>query len=483
MAATILWLRQDLRLQDNLALQQACKRNLPIIPLYLLDTSSSNSWVMGEAQKWWLHHSLISLSKSFEIKGLKLILRCGNPLEILKDVLDKTHASAVYWNRCYQPHTIERDRAIKTYFKETDIDVQTFNSYLLFEPWTLLNKKKEPYKVYSHFWKACLRDRKPEPPVEESDILMPWSKDLDSDSIKDWNLLPKISWDAGFSEEWQPGEQGAQTRLTQFIESGAIVRYKQDRNRPDYHGSSKLSPHLHFGEIGPRQIWSRLHRTSQPSSGHDTYLREIGWREFCAYLLYHFPTFPDQPFRSEFAHLKWQDSKKYLTFWQKGQTGYPIVDAGMRQLWYTGWMHNRVRMITASFLCKHLMIDWTLGEKWFWDTLVDADLASNAVNWQWVAGSGVDASPYFRIFNPILQGKKFDPEGDYVRTWVPELKNLPKLYIHQPWTAPEDILQKAGIVLGQDYPKPLVEHTSARKIALESYGDVKKIKENTHDTV
>ncbi|MGI4851022.1 MAG: cryptochrome/photolyase family protein [Janthinobacterium lividum] len=481
MTATLLWLRQDLRLQDNQALQQACLRNLPIIPLYILDTTTSKPWAMGGAQQWWLHHSLISLGKSFEEKGLKLILRRGNPLEILKDVLKETQASALYWNRCYQPYTIERDRALKTHFKQVGIEVESFNSFLLFEPWTILTYKKEPIRVYRYFWKACLKNKTPDPPVEVPNTLLPFAGNVASDQLQDWNLLPKISWDVGFGQEWQPGEQGAQSRLSEFVETNALVNYRQDRSRPDYHGSSKLSPHLHFGEIGPRQIWSRIHQLGESSSGAKKYLREIGWREFCAYLLYHFPTFPDQPFQSKFTKIKWQHSQESLTCWQKGCTGYPIVDAGMRQLWYTGWMHNRVRMIMASFLCKHLLVDWTYGEKWFWDTLVDADLASNAINWQWVVGSGISASSYVRIFNPILQGEKFDPEGNYVRTWVPELKNLPKSYIHQPWAATEDILQKAGIVLGQDYPRPIVEHTKARRTALEFYGDKKKIKDNTHD--
>lgn len=474
MTTTIVWLRQDLRLSDHPALQAASERNLPVVPVYIFDEVTPGQWKMGGAQRWWLRHSLASLAASLKKRNLNLILRRGPALSILKQLMVETQGSALYWNRCYEPYAIRRDQEIKKYFTQQGIEVESFSGSLLFEPWKIANQKKEPYKVFTQFWKACLKGTNPDRPCEKPTTFVSFPTPLYSDVLDEWRLLPESpDWAKAFAQEWQPGEEGAVKRLQDFIEGGTLQRYHNDRDRPDCAGTSKLSPHLHFGEISPRQIWSAVHEMTENTPGVETFLSEIGWREFSYSLLYHFPTFPEAPFRPEFNQFAWHKNPQLLRAWQRGMTGYPIVDAGMRQLWTTGWMHNRVRMITASFLTKDLLIDWRKGEKWFWDTLVDADLANNSVSWQWTAGSGVDASPYFRIFNPVLQGEKFDPQGEYVRRWVPELKGLPAQFIHQPWMAPDGILQAAGVTLGKTYPSPVVDHRQARDIALKAYEEIK----------
>ncbi|MBL0941666.1 MAG: deoxyribodipyrimidine photo-lyase [Alphaproteobacteria bacterium] len=464
MTAVIVWFRQDLRLSDNPALYHAVANNKPIIPLYILKESPNYEWQMRGAQRWWLHESLISLEKSLQAIGLKLILRRGNPEQVLDELVQQTKATSLYWNRCYEPHTITCDKAIKQKFKQQGIEVESFNGSLLFEPWTIKTQQGNVFKVFTPFWKACLAAPDPLSPYPIIQRPSAFQGVVQSDVLKEWLLQPiKPNWAVGIEQTWQPGEAQAHKLLEHFLAEG-LPHYDTQRDRPDQEGTSRLSPYLHFGEISPRQIWQAL----QGRQDSTKFKAELGWREFSYYLLYHFSDLPKEPFRTKFKQLAWEDDARSLKVWQQGRTGYPLVDAGMRQLWHTGWMHNRVRMVTASFLTKHLLINWREGEKWFWDTLVDADLASNSASWQWVAGCGADAPPFSRIFNPIIQGEKFDPHGNYIRKWVPELRLLPTAFIHKPWQASETTLKNAGVELGKTYPYPMIEHSKARTRALDA---------------
>ena len=472
-APLVVWFRQDLRLNDNPALSMAAASGRPLIALYILETTD-HDWSLGGASRWWLHHSLARLHESLDKQySLQLILRRGKPAQILPALLRESGADAVHWNRIYEPAGIARDTAIKAALQKDGIAVETHNAALLFEPWTVKTKAGGWFKVFSPFWRACLAQPSPAP-QRAPKSLTPYAEALQSDALTDWGLLPaKPDWAGGLRETWTPGEAGAVARLQTFIDKN-LHRYADGRDRPDLDCTSRLSPHLHFGEISPRQVWQAVQMAADRggagiAQNAAKFLAELGWREFCHHLLFHFPTLPQQNFRADFDTFRWNSNADHVKAWQAGRTGYPIVDAGMHQLWQSGWMHNRVRMIAASFLIKHLLQDWRLGEAWFWDTLVDADLANNAGGWQWVAGSGADAAPYFRIFNPIAQGEKFDPEGEYVRRWVPELAGLPNKYLHKPWTAPAAVLQQAGILLGRDYPLPLVDHDTARKAALAAF--------------
>ena len=471
MSAVIVWFRQDLRLRDNPALTAACETGAPILPVYILDEAGEGRWPGGAASRWWLHHSLASLDADLRERGSRLLLARGDSAVVLEKLRVQTGARAVYWNRRYEPAIIARDKVIKARLPAAGVDARSFNSALLFEPHAIRNKSGGPFQVFTPFWRHCLAL-----PVEGPVKLPPgkfpapakWPATLE---LAELDLRPRIKWDEGLAAAWRPGETAALKRLKQFT-AGAMEAYADQRNFPETDGTSALSPHLHFGEIGPRQIWAAVRKLSQDSGvfpahrGGQVFLSEVGWREFACHLLYHFPRTPEEPLRKEFSAFPWVKDPAALRAWQKGRTGYPLVDAGMRQLWQTGWMHNRVRMIVASFLVKHLRISWQAGAAWFWDTLVDADLASNTLGWQWAAGCGADAAPYFRIFNPILQGGKFDPEGSYVRRWVPELARLPAEFIHQPWAAPLHVLAEAGVTLGADYPQPIVDHGEARAAAL-----------------
>ncbi len=469
----VYWFRRDLRLCDNTALIKAIETDRPIICLYIYDDNLDNSWNIGSASKWWLNHSLIALSLSLKKIGAKLILRKGNTICVLEDVIKESNSAALYFSRLYEPDQIAIENLINEKLA-CKIDIRRYKSYLLFEPEKISTGKNEPYKVFTPFYKACMRELSVSKPLPAPTNILAYKKRIISDRLSDWNLCPeRPDWATGFNDYWIPGEAGAHQNLDDFIQHSAS-KYENLRNRPDVTGTSRLSPHLHFGEISPRQIWTAIsHSKKDTSKGGECYLREIIWREFSYHLLFHWPSFPDSPFRNEFAKFPWKQNKKALIAWQKGRTGYPIVDAGMRELWATGWMHNRVRMIVASFLIKHLLITWQQGEAWFWDTLVDANLASNSASWQWVAGCGADASPYFRIFNPILQGEKFDPQGDYVRQWVPELQHLPVKFIHTPWQAPQEILNEANVSLGEDYPEPIIDHKFARDRALSAYKKIR----------
>jgi deoxyribodipyrimidine photo-lyase len=473
----ILWFRQDLRLADNPALAAAAAAGTPVLPVYILDTAAT-PWQPGGASRWWLHHSLAALRDELRRRyGSDLLLLRGDPATLLLRLAHETGARMAVWNRCYEPAAIARDTAIKAGLKAAGLEVQTFNSTLLFEPWTVQTQTKGWFRVFSPFWRACRAAPAPDAPLPAAKALrrcatLPAGEQLDALA-----LLPHTpDWAGGLRATWQPGEAGAAARLRDFLDA-ALGGYADGRDHPERAVTSRLSPHLHFGEIGPRQIWHavtlRAEQQDKAARHADKFLTELGWREFSYHLLYHFPDLPEQNFRTDFDAFPWDDDAALLRRWQRGRTGYPLVDAGMRELWHTGWMHNRVRMIAASFLVKHLRQHWRHGEAWFWDTLVDADLASNAASWQWVAGSGADAAPYFRIFNPVLQGEKFDPDGAYVRRWVPELAKLPAKYIHKPWQAPAAVLAAAGIALGRDYPRPLVDHDGARAAALAAFAGLR----------
>ncbi len=472
---TLYWLRQDLRLHDNPALCAALAHNQPVIVVYVLDESAD--WSPGGAQKWWLHHSLSALQTGLEKLNLKLTLKRGDSSQIIEKLAQQHNVTHVHWNRCYEPQAIARDTELKQKLQTQGVTVASHNSALLHEPWEISTKDGGPYKVFTPFWrKGCLPKGAPAQPLATPAGSYK-TIDITSDDLDQWQLLPTTpNWSTGFNV-WQPGEVGAQQRLTDFLENG-LSGYKELRNRPDLPHVSRLSAHLHFGEISVADIW---HQTEAYCAAHDVsntdkdhFFSELGWREFSYHLLYHFPTLPTENWKSTFNDYPWADDEGWLQAWQRGQTGYPIVDAAMRELWTTGWMHNRTRMVVASFLIKHLRIHWKHGTAWFWDTLLDADLANNSASWQWVAGSGADASPYFRIFNPITQGEKFDPKGDYVRQWVPELAKLPNELLHKPWeAAPIDLLQ-AGVKLGETYPHPIVDHQTARNAALAGYEHIKK---------
>ena len=467
------WFRQDLRLSDNPALDSAAQYET-LIPIYILDEVNSGEFKMGAASKWWLHQSLTKLNESLDGK---LLVYQGNPHEILNKLIEEQEVSYVTWNRCYEPWRIDRDKEIKRNFEDKNVAVESYSASLLWEPWTISKDDGTPYRVFTPFYKkGCLNSEEPRLPAGKVDLSNLYSEDLSSDSITDLNLLPTIKWYKSFEEEWNPGEIGAEQNLNSFLDSG-LLNYKEGRNFPSQEFVSRLSPHLHFGEISPNEVWYRA-KTKEGISGIEKSLAhfhsELGWREFSYYLLYHFPDLPNKNFQEKFDIFPWQENEEFLALWQKGNTGYPIVDAGMRELWQTGYMHNRLRMIVGSFLVKNLLIDWRFGERWFWDRLVDADLASNSASWQWVAGSGADAAPYFRIFNPITQGLKFDPEGEYTKKYVPELRDLPNKYLFSPWEAPENILAAAGIELGKNYPKPMVDLKLSRETALEAFATTKK---------
>lgn len=464
MSIALVWFRQDLRCHDNPAFTSACNQHQFVIPLYLYDKQTLP--LIG-AQKWWAHHSLSALEKKLQEHDLHLVLRRGNASELLAQLVSDYGIDAVYWNRCYEPAAIARDKSIKEMLKNKGVSVTSSNGSLLNEPWEIKNKTGGYFKVFTPFWKHCLQKNSvPQPLANHGN---PQSIDVPGDRLDEWNLLPKINWAAEFDQHWQPGEEGAQRKLDAFIDNH-LQGYKDTRDFPALDATSKLSPHLHFGEISPWQIQravdlAALNKEIDLGSV-ERFLSELGWREFSYHLLYHFPALAEANFKAQFDAFSWNNDADLLTRWQRGLTGFPIVDAGMRELWKTGYMHNRVRMIVASFLIKDLLIDWRLGAAWFLTTLVDADLANNSASWQWVAGSGADAAPYFRIFNPVLQSEKFDRHGEYIRRWVPELANVSEKWIHRPWCAPQAEL---GLTIGKEYPAPIIDHAKARALALMNY--------------
>ncbi len=475
-APSILWFRQDLRLADNPALDAALARGAPILPVYVLDDETPGRWVAGGAGRWWLHRSLTSLAADLENLGRPLVLRRGPAERVILELADEIGAGAVFWNRCYEPFAIARDTRIKTALHARGLTAESGNAALLFEPWLPQTKSGGPFKVFTPFWRHLLSRPAPPRPLPRPEAL-PDGIEARGESLENWSLLPHApDWAGGLRDSWTPGEAGAKSRLEAFLDA-AVGDYQAQRDLPDSPGTSRLSPHLHWGEISPRQIWHAT-RHSAAASGLDpasseAFLRELGWREFSYHLLYHWPELPERNWKQSFDAFPWREDEAASRAWTRGRTGYPLVDAGMRELWATGWMHNRVRMVAASFLIKHLLIHWRRGEAWFWDTLVDADLASNSASWQWVAGSGADAAPFFRIFNPVTQSRKFDPEGGYLRRWLPELAKLPAAAIHAPWEADAGTLAAAGVDLGETYPRPIVDHAAARKRALAALETIK----------
>ncbi|WP_108880023.1 FAD-binding domain-containing protein [Anderseniella sp. Alg231-50] len=475
----IVWFTQDLRLSDNACLHAAVASGHPVLPVYILDDITPGEFAMGGASRWWLHQSLASLAASLQALGGRLIIRCGEAGSVLAQLVAETGAKAVYFSRGYAPWSGGLEKNIAAQCDAAGVECKRFSGFLLHEPEAIRTGSDGPYKVYTPFSRNCLSreiSRQPRPAPGKVNF---HTAEITGDTLDDLDLYAgNPDWAAGFSEHWSPGEVGAHQKLTHFLEQ-AVGDYDQARNLPDVPGTSRLSPHLHFGEISPLQCWAATSHAVATAGknidrGSHTFEKEILWREFSHHLLHYWPTLPTEPFKPEFADFPWLQDDEKLASWQKGQTGFPIVDAGMRELWTTGWMHNRVRMIVASFLIKNLRIPWQAGEHWFWDTLVDADIGANSASWQWVAGCGADAAPYFRIFNPVLQGEKFDRHAGYVRKWVPELAAMPDKFIHKPWQAPDDILRKARIKLGTTYPRPIVDLGQTRDAALAAYKTIRK---------
>ncbi len=466
----IVWFRADLRLADNPALLAAGKTGAPVLPVFILDESAPVR-PLGGAARWWLDKSLRCLTADLQRLGLRLVLRRGAARRLIERLVAETGATRVFWNRLYDPGSVSRDRGLKADLQASGTACQSFNASLLSEPWDVKTGTGGPFRVFSAFWRVAGPRSGLQPPRPAPTHLSAYDGDVVSDRLEDWALHPHApDWSKGFAD-WRPGEAGAAARLDRFI-ADALGDYADGRNRPDRESTSRLSPHLRFGEIGPRQVWAAAESGAARGAGSrslETFQKELGWREFNAHLMFNFPDTLNANLNPRFDAFPWRNGAEDFAAWRNGLTGYPIVDAGMRQLWRTGWMHNRVRMIVASFLIKDLLIDWRQGEDWFWDTLVDADIASNVGGWQWVAGSGADAAPYFRVFNPLLQGERFDPEGNYVRRWAPELARLPNAHIHAPWKADDETLKAAGVRLGDTYPAPIVDHSWARDRALELF--------------
>ena len=446
----LLWFRQDLRLSDNPAMAAALERRSPTIPVFIWAPEEEGAWPPGAASRWWLRRSLAKLSADLEDRGSRLIVRRGPTARTLSHLVAESGATAVFWNRRYEPAAVARDGQLESVLRSKGLLAESFNGSLLFEPWTILNQSGQPFRIFTAFWRACLAKQTPPPSRNAPKRLPPpeaWPHSLD---LSELGLEPAVELASGLGEAWHPGEAGAARQLKRFLQE-ALTDYPVNRDIPGVTGTSRLSPHLHFGEISPGQTWRTvLEMMNENPAASQAYLRQIGWREFAYYMLHHHPESPREALRPEFAAFPWRMDSKRLRAWARGRTGYPLVDAGMRELWHTGWMHNRVRMVAASFLVKHLLIGWQDGAAWFWDTLVDADLANNTLGWQWVAGCGADAAPYFRIFNPTLQAEKFDSQGEYCRRWIPELG------------------------AGEEYPDPIVDHNEARDSALAALASIRK---------
>ena len=445
----IVWFRRDLRLADNPALARAAATGRPVVPVFILDADTPGLRPPGGASRWWLHHSLAALTDDLAARGSRLILRRGQAAVVLDALIAETGADTVLWNRCYDKGSVARDTEIKTGLRARGLQAESFNASLLTEPWEITTKAGGGYKVYTRFWQTCRAAGDPPPPVAAPDSLPAPQAWPVSDDLAAWRLVPNApDWAAGFSDHWIPGGQGARDRLEMFLD-GAVTDYAAKRDFPGVAATSGLSAHLAWGDIGPRQVWAAAMKAAPVGQGRETFLKELVWREFAHHVLFHFPDLAERPMDAKFQDFPWMPDDTLLAAWRRGRTGYPLVDAGMRELWATGTMHNRVRMVAASFLVKHLLQPWQAGEAWFWDTLVDADPASNPFNWQWVAGCGADAAPFFRVFNPTLQGQKFDKDESYVRRWVPEL--------------------------GTDaYPAPIVDHKRARDRALAAFKSLKR---------
>ncbi len=467
-APVLVWFRLDLRLGDNPALSAAAASGRPVVPVFIWSPEEEGEWRAGGASLWWLKRSLAALDASLGELGGRLVWMRGPSAGALAELARTTGASAVYYNRRVEPALARQEEAVTAACAALGMEVHGFNGSLLLDPGEVRTKEGRPFQVFTPFWNACLSRMKSVRPLAAPQGIgfpsrSPKSLDLDEPA-----LGPGRPLGAGMEGRWAPGETGAHAALERFL-GGALEEYGAGRDRPGGEGTSRLSPHLHFGELSPRQAWA----AAESRRGAEAWQRQIVWREFAHHLLAHFPLFPVEPLRAEFARFPWLDDRKGMEAWRRGRTGYPLVDAGMRELRATGWMHNRVRMVAASFLTKHLLLPWREGERWFWDTLVDADLANNAFGWQWTAGCGADAAPYFRIFNPALQAAKFDPDGAYIRRWVPELGRVPAPWLFQPWKAPREVLERAGVEPGRTYPRPIVDHAEARERALAAHRSIR----------
>lgn len=466
MSVALILFRRDLRLADNPALSASCAAHSKVLPVYIHEPGEGGDWAAGSASRWWLHHSLAALDTRLRANHGGLYLRQGDTLEILRELVQHTGATTVYWNRRYEPASIKRDTIIKRTLREQGVEVRSLNATLWFEPWQIATLQNEPYKVFSPFWRKLRSQLQAIEPLSEP-VLSCWRQLPGGLSLSELGLLPRIRWDGGLADSWRPGETGAKEILEIFLDD-AVSHYAQTRDLPARHGTSRLSAHLHFGEISPRQIYFELVRRAQRVDATrrpdiEPYLRQLAWREFAYHALFHFPKTPTENFNPRFGNFQWgPHDRARLLRWQQGRTGIPLVDAGMRELWHTGWMHNRVRMIVASFLTKNLRQHWLDGARWFWETLVDADLANNTLGWQWVAGCGADAAPYFRVFNPVTQAKKFDPDGTYLRRWLPELVGAPLALLQEPWKDPS-LLSRSG------YPAPIVDLSTSRQEALGAF--------------
>lgn len=473
---SIVWFRNDLRMGDNPALHAAVKRKRPILPVFVLENDNGLR-PLGAASRWWLHHSLASLEHDLVAAGAELLLFAGSAGDLLPALATASGAGALFFNRRYGESGRELDAAITTAVEALGCEVESFNGRLLHEPWEIETKAGGSYGVYGPYARAAQAKGLPDKVLSTPKTLdgftyegTPASQDLQALAL----LPSKPDWAEGWRDRWTPGEAGAQARLRAFV-SEKLADYPTERDRLATAGSSHLSPSLRFGELSSRQVLAAVRKAKgKAAEGATKFIAELLWRDFDYHVLFHHPDLAEKNLHDKFDRMPWHKvSKPTLAAWQQGQTGFPAVDAGMRELWRTGYMHNRVRMITASFLIKDLLYDWRIGEGWFWDCLVDADPANNTMNWQWVAGSGADASPFFRVFNPVSQGKKFDPDGEYIRQWVPELANLSNKSIHEPWKAKDQELKDAGVELGTNYPKPILDHGKKRKEALKAFEKVK----------
>lgn len=478
MNSVICWFRKDLRVRANSMLEFAKERNLVPIPIFIL-SPNEKKWPDGEATRWWLHQSLKHLKHKLDDSGLGLSFAKGEPLDQLVTFCQKAETRKIVCHRLYEPHLKKKDYDLQKSLKEKGIDLEFLEGNVLFAPGDVLNKSDQPYKVFTPFWRT-IKDIPIHGGSERPLSFKKSKKKMDSLKLNELGLLPKVKWFLKLEKHWQPGEDHSRQALKEFLKED-VLSYPSDRDCPSIDGTSQMSMALHFGELSAWQVWQhgqaclRKQNNKKDKEAVWSFLRQLGWREFSLHLLHFFPRTESQPLDEKFKRFPWRKNKKAFQKWQQGQTGYPIVDAGMRQLWETGWMHNRVRMIVASFLTKDLLIPWQQGAEWFWDTLVDANLANNTMGWQWTAGCGADASPFFRIFNPIRQGEKFDPDGAYVKKWVPELKNVPIAWIHKPFEASEEQRKVWGIELGKQYPYPMVDHAIAREQALELYQRIKKV--------
>lgn len=472
----IVLFRKDLRLDDNPALSRACETCNAVVPVFVWNPDELEPWAPGEASQYWLHQSLKSLGASLEAVGSRLVIAQGDTVVTVLAIAKKIGASLVTWNRRYEPAAIEADKQLESELTESGLEVESFNGSLLVEPWEIETRSGTHYKVFTPFWKSCLANVDIDNTLEAPESIPTPKKWPKSISLVELNLEPEIDWAGGIREFWNFGEAAAHTCLERFLDE-RVHDYADTRDQLGEYGTSGLSPYLAWGELSPRQIWNMTHErmASDPATERTgkAFLRQLYWRDFAYHLLYHEPQMTNDPLRPEFSNFPWANDDELLERWKRGRTGYPIVDAAMNELWHTGIMHNRTRMVVASFLVKDLLIPWQEGAKWFWDTLVDADLANNTFGWQWTAGCGADAAPYFRVFNPMTQGERFDKEGIYIRQWLPELCKMPDRYIQRPWEAPEDVLDQAGVVLGDTYPEPIVDHQEARNAALAAFAHIK----------